>query len=280
MYCSVFIYIYFSVQIFQQILSNRGIYLNDYQSSIVNIILAVIGYIFSFFPVQKISFISYLGNFFAFYITILILIQMKSYYESYINPPQVEYFKIDLNIFTNIAIGFFGYVNHFALHAIFKPVKNSTKLGLYTMVIRSSYLPLFLYTFVAYGGCISFGKDTPNFIILRPGLDGSSDIFMLIGQFGVFLVIIFGLIVRVRCLSENTIAIMAENNFVQLDSSGKAKLYIQALVLLVFSSTTLFLSFLIGDNVLDVISLFSSITCTYYIIICPSNNNFQVISIL
>ena len=195
---------------------------------------------------------------------------MKNYYSSYKEEPQMEYFKFNMNFFKNIAIGFFGYVNHFALHPVFKPIQKSSKLGFYSMIIRSSYLPMLLYNFIAVCGAISFGKDTPNFIILRPPIEGSSDIFMLIGQFGVFVVIAFGIIVRVRCMTEITLKILNENNFINLNEEGEPKFYIKALTLFCFSGTTLLLSFLVGENVLSIISLFSSITCTYYIVICPS----------
>lgn len=56
-------------------------------------------------------------------------------------------------------------------------------------------------------GYFSFGDDVPQFIALREPLDGSLDIWMTIGQFGLFFGLIIGVIIRLNCNKDTGIFI-------------------------------------------------------------------------
>ena len=61
MYSSTVVYLFLSAEIFQSIMANRHIILSLAQVSFVIIIITFLGFSFSFFPVKKITFFSYLG---------------------------------------------------------------------------------------------------------------------------------------------------------------------------------------------------------------------------
>lgn len=56
-------------------------------------------------------------------------------------------------------------------------------------------------------GYFSFGENIPQFIALREPLDGSFDILMTIGQFGLFFGLAFGIVIRLNCNKDTGIFI-------------------------------------------------------------------------
>ena len=62
MYAVVIIYLFLSITIFQNILFNQNIFISRLHVSFVSVFITVLGFIFSFLPVHKITFFSYLGK--------------------------------------------------------------------------------------------------------------------------------------------------------------------------------------------------------------------------
>lgn len=196
---------------------------------------------------------------------------MKTYYETSTKPIEIIYFSFNSSFFTNLGLAFFCYVNQFALHTIFGEMKGVNRLGHYSIVLRSSYLPLFLYLMITISMTISLGQDIPSFAVLRPAIQGVSNVPMFIAQLGVFTVITFNIVIKTRCIGELALSVLTKKNIVKLDINSKPKKFVRIITNGIIAYTAMIISFFIKDNATDVISLFSSFTCNYYIVICPSN---------
>jgi len=132
-----------------------------------------------------------------------------------------------------------------------------------------------IFPISCYAGYLSFGKDAPSFIAARPPLDDTSDIPMTIAQVG----LIFGLTISI-CLRINGLVDTIQSILVQpfLESFTSKEISpqtsdmtkIRKWVLNVISISIPFVcSLLITNNVISVISLISSLLCSYVIIIAP-----------
>lgn len=199
---------------------------------------------------------------------------MPTYYQQARERPNIEYFKFNLDFFVNMGLSFFSYVNHFSIPTIFKNIKNISRPGFFLMGVRSNYFPMILYSLVAFSGSISLGDKIPAFIILRPGIEGQSDIFMQIAQFGVFFIIAVVAIIRIRVLLDIFVGLFADFGWIRLNSQKNPKLWVKLLILAFSAFVPLVISFFVGDKVVNFISLITSITATYYIIVAPSKNLF------
>ena len=199
---------------------------------------------------------------------------MRLYYSLAYKPIEIPMFKMNIDFFCNIAIGLFCFVNHFAIHTIVKSLPNTNKFGLSTIVFRSSYFPTFLYVLITFAGGIAFGLNVPYFAVLRPAIPGKSDIMMIIGQVAIFTVILFAIIIKLKVLGEMIISLLDYLKIIRLNVLRKPTKTLQVLVVAVVALTAMGFSFMIKENVLDIISLVSSVTCPYYIIIAPSRCGF------
>ena len=196
---------------------------------------------------------------------------MKTYYSVATKEIDVPFFKFTLDIPCNFALSLFSFVNHFAIHTIIKALPNTNRFGLISMVFRSSYFPFFLYVLITFAGGVSFGTGVPYFVILREAIPGKSDVMMVIAQLGVFTVILFAIIIKLKCNGELFISLMGHFKMIKLNILREPKTYIKIITNGVLAFTAMGFAFLIKDNVLDIISLVSSITCPYYIFIAPCN---------
>ena len=194
---------------------------------------------------------------------------MPTYYSRSPKPIDIPLFNFNRDIFCNLALSLFSYVNQFALLTIIKALPNTNRLGLSSIMVRSHYFPMFIYVLITFAGGVSFGTDVNYFVILRDALPGQSDVMMILAQFGVFAVILFSIIIKVKCNGELFVSLMGFLNIIKLNILNQPNKYIKYLVNAVLAFSAMGLSFLIKDNVLDVISLFSSVTCPYYIFIAP-----------
>lgn len=194
---------------------------------------------------------------------------MNKYYSASTEPIEIPLFKLNSDIFCNFALCLFSYVNHFAIHTIVKELPNTNRLGLYNIIMRSAYFPMFLYTVITFAGAITCGTEVPYFVILRKALPGESDVMMLIAQLGVFVVILFAIIIKVKCNGELFLYLMRYLNIIKMSRFKEPSFFKKFVINTFLAASAILLSFFIKENVLDVISLFSSITCPFYMFIAP-----------
>lgn len=205
---------------------------------------------------------------------------MPAYFKNAQVRPNITYFKFNLDFFVNIGLSFFSFVNHFSIHTIFKPFNNISRPGYFLMSVRSNYFPVILYSVVTFAGSISLGDQIPAFIILRPAIPGSSDIFMAIAQFGVFFIISIIAIIRIRCILDIFVGLFSDLGWIRLNSQKQPKVWIKLCILFCCTMIPLGISFFVGDKVVNFISMITSITCTYYIVIVPSKSSFFLIILI
>jgi amino acid permease len=174
-----------------------------------------------------------------------------------------------MDFFKNLGIAFYGYVNQFAIVKIFKEIRNANRVGFASITLRSGYPPMLLYTLVLFAGYISFGEDIPEFIVLRPSLVGSSDIFMTIGQFGILLTMLLGLIIRVQSNRNIIQYFLKTAGCIQKKPGDKISKKANVTITSLLTFIPGVIAILIQTNISNYVSLFSSLVCPYYILIAP-----------
>ena len=199
----------------------------------------------------------------------MLIIQMYDYYSHSKKDLDILYFQINYDIFKNIGIAFYGYVNQFAVVTILKEIRNGNALGFSMITLRSGYPTILLYTMVCFAGYVSFGKHIPEFIVLREPLPGSLDIFFTIGQFGVLITMILGVVIRVRCNRDLVIYFLKNMGCITKKPGEKISKKSSFIVSGVLSFVPGIIAMLIKTNISNYVSLFSSLVCPYYILIAP-----------
>jgi hypothetical protein len=198
---------------------------------------------------------------------------MHTYYTSSKDDLEIIYWQVNLDIFKNIGIAFYGYVNQFAVVTILKEIRNSNSIGFASITLRSGYPAMILYTMICFAGYVSFGKNIPEFIVLREPLQGSKDIFMTIGQLGVLITMVLGVVIRVRCNS-NIIQYFLKNAGC-IDKKPGDKISKKARFTIGFCLSYIpgVIAMLIKSGISNYVSLFSSLVCPYYILIAPCKSS-------
>lgn len=202
-------------------------------------------------------------------VAIILIVQMPTFYYRRRSHFNLEYVKVNWDFFTNMGIAFYGYVNQFAVITILGELKNTSKIGYYSIIFRSNYIPMLLYSMVTLAGYFSFGEDIPDFIVLRPALMGSYDVLMSIAQVGVCVGMILGVIIRVRCSSEMAQFLLKSGGCIKTKAGKKVSKKAIFFINLFFVVVPGLVSLFIKENVDTYISLFSSMVCPYYIFIAP-----------
>jgi len=266
---SSIIFVYFSAKIISLILNKYNVFLPHWLVVVVVLLICCVVFVLSFFDLQKISVLSYIGNFFAFYISVILLVQMYSYYERAKHDLQIKYFDLNLDVFKNLGIAFYGYVNQFAIVKIFKEIRNANKIGFVSITFRSLYPPMLLYTLVLFAGYISFGAGIPEFIVLRQAPPGSLDISMTIGQFGILLTMMLGLIIRVQSNSNIVQYFLKTAGWIDKKPNDKISRKANVTIAAILTFVPGVIAILIQTNISNYVSLFSSLVCPYYILIAP-----------
>ena len=197
---------------------------------------------------------------------------MYSYYYSSKVDLNIKYFEINWDFFANTGTAFYGYVNQFAVVTILKELKNTNKVGYYSIMVRATYAPILLYSLVCFAGYISFGENIPEFIVLRTPLVGSSDILMSIGQFGVFLAMILAVIIRIRCNRELIQYFLKSAGCVTAKPGGGISKKAGFTINFCLTFGAGFAATFIKTGVSTIVSLISSLVCPYYIFIAPCRN--------
>ena len=77
----------------------------------------------------------------------------------------LKYFDLNFSVFIVIGACLFAYTNHFGVIPIMKMLNQESDHTNYSALWRSHYFPIFLYGTVAFMGYMSFGQDTPDFIL-------------------------------------------------------------------------------------------------------------------
>ena len=283
---STTMYIYFSTELIFVVFNK---YKWDWGMSKVwvKLIIACCGFILALFSLQKVRWASYLGNFFSFFGAAVLIIQMNSFYNE--KERNITYFNFNWSIFPAIGACFFAFTNHFSVVTVIKILNDQSNYAHLSAINRSQYFALILYTTVAFAGYISFGEDTPTFVLLRDPLEGSNDIAMTIAQLGLVLSLLVALCVRITSAKDTFLALLTnkkdnneeeteENNYERLNENNDEindekstrnrmiEIGVSFTVALIAYISSLFLE----KKVISVISLLTSILCPYFIIIAPS----------
>lgn len=199
----------------------------------------------------------------------MLIIQMYQFYSLSHRDLEIKYFDMNLDFFKNVGISFYGYVNQFAVVTILREIPMANSFGYASITLRSSYPPIILYSVVCFAGYISFGKNIPEFIVLRKPLPGSLDVIMTIGQLGVMVTLVLGLIIRVRCNRDIVQFFMKNAGWIDKKPGEKVSKKVKVTVSVVLTLLPSICAMLIKSNISDYVSLFSSLICPYYILIAP-----------
>jgi hypothetical protein len=155
---------------------------------------------------------------------------------------------------------FFAFANQFGLITILKTLNDNPPQDSRKVIIRSQYLPLILYSFVLIGGYFSFGKDMPHMLALREPIKNHSDLAMTIGQIGLFLGISVAITIRIKSNSDFIKSYIPEKTI------GP---FYDGLIKFACALFPLGIALIVEQEVLGLISTFSSLLCPYFIIIIP-----------
>lgn len=123
-------------------------------------------------------------------------------------------------------------------------------------------MPMFLYLTVAYAGYVSFGQNTPDFVLFRPAMNDSKDLMMTFVQLGVICSLILGITLRIIGITDNFIELIKK-------PGEEENIKLKRIFMLIIALSCYFFSLFV-KKLLSVISLFSSLLCPVFIIICPA----------
>jgi amino acid permease len=274
---STTMYIYFSTELIYSVFDkykwNIGI-----SKIVMKLIISFFGFLLALFSLQKIRWTAYAGNFFSFFGAAVLVFQTKMFNEA--KPRKIEFFIFSLKIFPAIGACFFAFTNQFSVVTIIKMLNNQKQKNQLSVICRSQYFSLLLYTVVAFSGYVSFGEDTPAFVLLREPLDDSKDILMTIAQLGLFLSLLVSLCVRITSAKDTLLALFnkkenSKEETLTIENKKQSKT-LEIIINFILTSIAFTASIFLEKKIISIISLLSSILCPYFIIIAPSLMNLKM----
>lgn len=265
----IFIEIFMSSQILLKIFEFWRFPISTWIGHIFAFSITSLTIILSLFKFKKLSFITYTAIFICCYICFVLLFQMKQYYNQLREPIEYFYFELNYDFFINFALAFYSFTNHGCLNNVLYELKHVNKLGVYTIINRSYYIPLILNCLVCFASQVSFGSDIPSLVIIRPSLPGSFDIFMLIAQAGIFFIILFSLVLETKVLGDIVLLYTSKLKLCISRLSISKNLLMKIITNSLIGYIAMILSFFVGDNIRVILSCVSSCTSPFCIIIYP-----------
>lgn len=144
---------------------------------------------------SKLRFSSIFGVLSLLFVMIIIIIQTPVYYANYLekkeqkdlNLPDINVFDFmkgikNLYFFKGSATIFYSFTCHIAAFPILKGLKDNVNRRIQKVFSRSLILDAIIYLLIGICGYLTSPVDTPDLIIERKKLEGSSDNLMLIGR--------------------------------------------------------------------------------------------------
>lgn len=233
------------------------------QMSALKAVLAVAGWAFNLFHLERIRWLSYVANFFSLCLGLLLVAQLPGRFAAMQTDPKIVMFRFEVGFFTVIGNILFAYVSHFSVITIVKVLRESRASLKYRALFRSQFIAMTLYTLVCYAGYLSFGEDTPGLIVVRPSVKGSSDWPFTVCQLGLSFGLIVSICVRITSNVDTCTALFGGP---RLAGRSERKFAVGVAASLV----PLFLSLWVQRNFLSVISFTISLLCPHFMIIAPS----------
>ena len=207
---STTMYIYFGNELVVEVFRKYGVFFNTLGNFFVKLVVFGIAFVLSFQSIQKIRWFGYIGNIFSLFTALVLICETPEYYSNG-RYKQIEYFKFTPAVLVALGACFFAFTNQFSIITIMKILRNENSHTNYSALLRSNYFPIILYTIICFSGYISFGKDTPDFILTRKPKEGDLDILMSIGQLGITIANIVSICVRIQSNKDTFLAFFKQN---------------------------------------------------------------------
>lgn len=94
------------------------------------ITIGVLTFVVSFFKLEKVKALSFIGNFFSFYLAIMLVVQMPMFYRIAQKNITIRYFRWNGDFFVNFGASLFCFTNHFGIVVLSKIMKQTSRVGL------------------------------------------------------------------------------------------------------------------------------------------------------
>ena len=140
-----------------------------------------------------------------------------------------------------------------------------------------------MYLAGASAGYLSMGNSVPDFVISRPALPGSNDIWMTFGQIGLFCGLVVATSLRILSNKDNVMSLFSAPKTALTEKMSETQPVQQSkftqrdiLVMLVIGLLPYLASLLLNENVNGIISLISSLLCPFFIVILPAWVNIKL----
>lgn len=219
---STTMYIYFGNELVVEVFRKYGVFFEGLGNFFVKFFVFFVAFCLSFQSIQKIRWFGYVGNFFSLFTAIVLICEMPQYYSDG-RYKEIEYFKFSPAILVALGACFFAFTNQFSIITIMKILRTENSHTNFSALLRSNYFPIFLYTFISFAGYISFGENTPDFILTRKPKDGDLDIFMSIGQLGITVANIVSICVRIQSNKDTFLAFFKQEEIVCIEHEDLSK---------------------------------------------------------
>ena len=117
--------------------------ISSFQNILILLGVGLFTFISAFTTINKVKILSYLGkkfnmlgNFFSFYVAVLLIIQMPIFYSHSHKPIDIVMANFDFSFFSNVGAALFCFTNQFAIISVCKILKKTSQLGFYTVLIK------------------------------------------------------------------------------------------------------------------------------------------------
>lgn len=97
------------------------------------VIIGALTFIVSFFKLEKVKALSFIGNFFSFYLAIMLIIQMPMFYKRAQKHITIRYFRFNADLFINFGASLFCFTNQFGIVVVSKIMKQTSRVGMITV---------------------------------------------------------------------------------------------------------------------------------------------------
>lgn len=138
----------------------------------------------SFYSLRHVSLLGVLA---LIYATFVIICQSPNYISEFWSFEKIDYFVWDWKIFTGFSTAVFSYTCTTVVLPIKNELINPVEYRIMKIFNRSVLLEFIIYLSIGLMGYLSLLNETPNIILDRPPLQGSSDIAISIARIAIVL---------------------------------------------------------------------------------------------
>lgn len=149
------------------------------QVVVLSIIITPIALQTSFYAFRHASVLGVLA---LTYAALVVICEAPDYIKEFWNNEDFEWFVWDLNLFTGYSTAIFSYTYTTVALPIKAELINPAEYRIMKIFSRSVLMEMFIYLAIGVMGYLSMLKKTPDIILDRVPLNGSSDIYTLIAR--------------------------------------------------------------------------------------------------